>query len=253
MDVWMSPGKYVISYPISAGKDFNMVLSHHTADPVTSVQDVDLEDVKEQYKEFDPRIRKVISMIEHPIQRWPLLVTGPLESWSSKCQRIVLMGDAAHSMTNHMAQGAATAMEDGIFLGVVLKAVVQGSMSLQDAIGLYEKERIPKARRKQEISFLNGEIWHLAGDEASRRDAVMREELEGEGKVLMRSPNLYGDPAIVREVYGYDAEAHANSAVEKRLHGKEAITERGWRKDVRKETWDSIAGWFTDTKEKAKL
>src|SRR4051794_26783591 len=29
MEVWMADRSYIISYPISAGKDFNMVLSHH--------------------------------------------------------------------------------------------------------------------------------------------------------------------------------------------------------------------------------
>jgi salicylate hydroxylase len=248
MDVWMSDRKYIISYPISAGKDFNMVLSHHTAEPVSSVQDVEKEFVMEQYKEFDPRMRKVISMIEHPIQRWPLLVTGPLKSWSTECKRVVLMGDAAHSMVNHMAQGAATAMEDGVFLGVVIKSVLQGLTSLEQAMKLYEKERMPKARRKQEVSFLNGEIWHLAGEEAAKRDAAMKHELDNGGTVLTRSPNLYADPQTVREVYGYDAQTHAVKAVEKETSVKEKMVDRGWRKDIRKETWDDVMGWFVDAK-----
>ena len=41
------------------------------------------------------------------------MATGPLESWSSPVKNVVLMGDAARSMVNHMAQGAATSMEDG--------------------------------------------------------------------------------------------------------------------------------------------
>jgi len=36
---------------------------------------------------------------------------------------VVLMGDAAHSMVNHMAQRAATSMEDGAFWGDVIKEV----------------------------------------------------------------------------------------------------------------------------------
>jgi len=249
----MDKGAYIIAYPISAGKDFNMVFSHHTPDPVSSVQPVEQAEVKEQYKNFDPRIRKVISMIDHQIQRWPLLVTGPLESWSSDCKRIVLMGDAAHSMVNHMAQGAATAMEDGVFLGGVLKAVVEGSISLRTAVDLYEKERMPRARRKQEVSFLNGEIWHLSGKAAERRDAAMIAELGGNGMVQMRTPNLHGDPGMMREIYSYDAGAHAAFAVERELRGREAVAEKGWRKDIRKETYDSIVGWFAEDRVEAKL
>ena len=73
------------------------------------------------------------------------MVTGPLESWSSRCKNVVLMGDAAHSMVNHMAQGAATSMEDGAFLAKCIAKVVQGKMPLDEAVRVYEKERMPKA------------------------------------------------------------------------------------------------------------
>ena len=69
--------------------------------------------------------------------------------------------DAAHSMVNHMAQGAATSMEDGAFLGRAIGAVVQGKISMKEAIGIYEKTRMPLAHVKQQVSFLNGAIWQL--------------------------------------------------------------------------------------------
>lgn len=34
IEVWMAPHAYIITYPISAGKDFNMVHSHHHPNPV---------------------------------------------------------------------------------------------------------------------------------------------------------------------------------------------------------------------------
>ena len=120
MEVWMAPGGYIISYPISDGRDFNMVLSHHCDHTVNSVEDIDMNELYAQYKDFDPRIKRVVDMIPHA-QRWPLLVTGPLDSWSNAQKNVVLMGDAAHSMTNHMAQGAATSMEDGAFLAICIR------------------------------------------------------------------------------------------------------------------------------------
>lgn len=50
MEVWMAPGSYIISYPISGGGDFNMVLSHHTDRLVDQVEDVNPEEVRETYK-----------------------------------------------------------------------------------------------------------------------------------------------------------------------------------------------------------
>jgi salicylate hydroxylase len=261
MEVWMAPNAYIISYPISAGRLFNMVLSHHVPldkypAQVGKPQDVTLDEVWEQYKDFDPRIVKILHMLKPGIQRWPLLVTEPLPSWSDENRRVILLGDAAHSMTNHMAQGAATAMEDGAFLGIVIGAALQGKMSLKEAVELYEKERMPKAKRKQDVSFLNGAIWHLSGEQAEARNRVMSEELPkqstqdstseyGSGKVLMRSPNLYGDPSTVLEVYGYDAEVHAQDAVARHLNGGKEVWD-----DIRlpREAREKIVGWFLDEK-----
>jgi salicylate hydroxylase len=146
------------------------------------------------------------------------MVTGPLKTWSSPQKNVVLMGDAAHSMVNHMAQGAATSMEDAAFLAKCIEAVVQGKIGLREAINLYEQERMPKAWAKQQVSFINGAIWHLPdGPEQQARDAAMAPELEG--KYFIKSSNLYGDPQTVLDVYGYDVEAHAEVAVAKYLHG----------------------------------
>ncbi|KAL9065114.1 MAG: hypothetical protein Q9157_007591 [Trypethelium eluteriae] len=246
MEVWMSEKAYIISYPISAGTDFNMVLSHHRPHPVSTVEDISMADLRAEYATFDPRIQRIVDMIPNA-QRWPLLVTGPLPSWSSPCGNVVLMGDAAHSMTNHMAQGAATSMEDGAFLSVVLREVLAARIALPDAIRLYERERMPKAFRKQQVSFLNGAIWQLPEGEAQRaRDRAMEPELRGEP--LLRSPNLYGDPATVLEVYGYDAEAHAERALQEWYNGQD------WRKDegtgIEAPVAEKVMNWFLPEKEK---
>ncbi len=91
MEVWMSDHAYIISYPISACTVLNLVLSHHRDPPVDQVQDADMDEFRATYKDFDPRIKRVVDMIPEA-QRWPLLLTGPLESWSSKEKNVVLMG-----------------------------------------------------------------------------------------------------------------------------------------------------------------
>lgn len=146
------------------------------------------------------------------------MVTGPLETWSSPQKNVVLMGDAAHSMVNHMAQGAATSMEDGAFLAKCVESVVQGKLSMREAVGIYEAERMPKAYEKQQVSFINGAIWQLPdGPLQEGRDAAMAPELQG--KYIVRSSNLYGDPQTVLDVYGYDVQGHAQDAVEKHCQG----------------------------------
>lgn len=168
---------------------------------VHNVEDVTKEEVLEIYKEYDPAIRRALEMIEHPLKRWPLLLTV-CPTWTPKQKNMVLIGDAAHSMTNHMAQGAATSMEDGAFLGIVISEVAKGKMKLADALDVYETERMPLADLKQQISFLNGLVYHAEdGSEGQRRrDAALEKELRGE--YLVRSPNIYADPYTWRTVYG---------------------------------------------------
>lgn len=99
-------------------------------------------------------------------------------------------------------------MEDGAFLARALAKVVQGKISLAESIEIYEKGRMPKAYLKQQVSYLNGAIWHLPEGPLQEvfvhgpkrcscslfqaRDKAMAGELRGEQ--FMRSPNLYGDP-----------------------------------------------------------
>jgi 2-polyprenyl-6-methoxyphenol hydroxylase-like FAD-dependent oxidoreductase len=55
-----------------------------------------------------------------------------------------------------MAQGAATSMEDGAFLGRVISEVVRGVITMPEAITIYEKTRMPRAWTKQQASFTAG-------------------------------------------------------------------------------------------------
>jgi salicylate hydroxylase len=152
------------------------------------------------------------------------------------------MGDAAHSMVNHMAQGAATSMEDGAFLARCIAKVVEGRIRMDEAVQIYETERMPKAAMKQQVSFLNGAIWHLPdGPEQRARDEAMAPELQE--KYYVRSSNLYGDPQTVLEVYGYDCEGHAETVLAKYLNkGKEpADPETGITASMQQKYMD----WFT--------
>ncbi|KAK5208123.1 hypothetical protein LTR41_006059 [Exophiala xenobiotica] len=239
MEVWMSDKAYIISYPISHGTQFNMVLSHHCDRLVDDVEDIDMSEFREAYKDFDPRIKRIVDMVPEA-RRWPLLVTGPLKTWSSPEKNVVLMGDAAHSMVNHMAQGAATSMEDGAFLARTLAKHVEGKISLPEAIEIYEKGRMPKAYFKQQVSFLNGAIWHLPdGPLQEARDKAMSVELRGDQ--FMRSPNLYGDPDTTMSVYGYDAEQDADLAIKAHLDRQEP---RDPKTGVTDREFERFVGWW---------
>lgn len=259
IDVWSLEKGYVITYPISAGKDWNTVLSHHRASPVTDVEtDVDISELRDFYKDVDPRLKKVIDLIPDS-KRWPLLVTGPLKSWSSPQKNVVLMGDAAHSMVNHLAQGAATSMEDGAFLGRVLGEVVRGVISMPEAIDIYEKTRMPRAWIKQQASFTTGGIYMAeenprgkardASSAASVQMTPQQADVAGlHQKPVVSAPdanahswNLWGAPETVQSIFGYDAEGDADNAVLQHLQAKGPWDEVTGLSQGLEEKW---TGWY---------
>jgi salicylate hydroxylase len=55
MEVWMSDNSYIITYPISDGELFNLVLSHHEPKPMDQWEADVMPALRETYKDYDPR------------------------------------------------------------------------------------------------------------------------------------------------------------------------------------------------------
>lgn len=71
----------------------------------------------------------------------PLFRRDPIETWGRGCA--TLLGDAAHPVLPHTAQGAALAIEDAVALGIVLRR--EGD--LPSALRAYEQVRARRTRR----------------------------------------------------------------------------------------------------------
>lgn len=259
IDVWSLDQGYIIQYPISAGREWNAVMSHYRDQPVTDVEkDCDMSEMVEYYKDLDPRILKILKLVPSS-KRWPLLITGPLESWSSPQKNVVLMGDSAHSMVNHLAQGAATSMEDGAFLGRVLAECVNGVLNLPEAITIYEKARMPRAWIKQQASFVMGGIYMADPERAAYRDSSSADSVQNTTPAMAdvrnlnsqqkitgadanaRSWNLWGAPETVQSIFGYDAEGDADFAVLKYLQEKSPWDRVTGVSHALEEKW---TGWY---------
>jgi 2-polyprenyl-6-methoxyphenol hydroxylase-like FAD-dependent oxidoreductase len=68
--------------------------------------------------------------------------------------RIVLIGDAAHATTPHLASGAGMAIEDGIVLG----EEIESSASLQEALQRFMARRFERCRKVIDNSVKLGQI-----------------------------------------------------------------------------------------------
>lgn len=122
MDAWVGPGGYILLYPLTAGRELNIVTASEQPRPVTQLEDVSVSEFLDHYKGWDPFIVKILHLVKET-KRWPLNIIPPAKSWSNKDKNIILMGkhafrfpdhanretgDAAHGMQNHMVSKIST-------------------------------------------------------------------------------------------------------------------------------------------------
>jgi salicylate hydroxylase/6-hydroxynicotinate 3-monooxygenase len=84
------------------------------------------------------------------VHKWAIVDRDPLPRWGDG--RMVLLGDAGHPMTQYMAQGAATAMEDAV---VLCRAIEASPNDIPAAFGRYEAVRKQRTARIQGTSQQN--------------------------------------------------------------------------------------------------
>ncbi len=112
--------------------------------------------------------------IRQNIKDSALVVYRPLESllvsppWNNGA--IVLVGDAVHATTPHLAAGAALGMEDAI----VLAEELDRAPSIEAAATAYAKRRFERCRMVVENSLRLGEI-EIAGLQTDEHARIMRE------------------------------------------------------------------------------
>lgn len=136
-------------------------------------------------------------------------------------------------------------MEDGAFLGTVISEVTRGTITLTEAIQLYEKKRIPRAWVKQQASFVSGTLNMATGDDAMRRNMASAREVKAWDQNILhpseglpatyRSWQMYCTPTTVPGILYYDPEGDADNAVCEYLQSK---TEMDTSTFVTKGLWD---------------
>jgi salicylate hydroxylase len=118
----------------------------------------------------DESVEQIVNALGQT-RRWALYDREPLERWHHG--HITLLGDAAHPMLPHKAQGAAQAIEDA----VVLAQVLQGAEAseIEQRLSQYEVCRRPQASLIQQESRQNGRAFLLPDGQAQQmRDAALR-------------------------------------------------------------------------------
>ena len=99
-----------------------------------------------------------------------------------------MIGDAAHAMTPHAAQGGAMAIEDAF----ILAECIQNNPNIASAFEAFQTSRQPRTTRVAELSAQNRRIYQMGGVMALARNSVM--PFIPASLLLRRLDWLYGGP-----------------------------------------------------------
>jgi salicylate hydroxylase len=169
--VWVGPERHVVHFPVRSGRFLMLAAivpwTEEIPEDWAAVGDRDA--AIEPFEPWDPVLFGLMKLTTsvHP---WPLLDRNPYDYWS--LGRVTLLGDAAHPMLPHQAQGAAQAVEDTFVLANKLDGIA--AEDVPAALTAYEKGRIRRATAIQQASRDHGAAYHLPdGPDQQERDRIM--------------------------------------------------------------------------------
>jgi len=184
--LWLGRDAHLVHYPVKAGRVINIVAI--TADswnaPGWSAPAGRADFLPRLVAEsWAPAALALLNLPEAWL-KWTLYDRGPLMRWSQG--PVALLGDAAHPMLPHLAQGAAMAIEDAAVAAQCLARMPDDAAA---ALQTYCAIRRGRACRVQRLAARNGAHYHLPGARALLRDMAMR--MMGGARLLRHYDWLY--------------------------------------------------------------
>jgi 2-polyprenyl-6-methoxyphenol hydroxylase-like FAD-dependent oxidoreductase len=132
--------------------------------PERTVLDDELGAARDRFAGWAAPVQEVLdatpaeAVMRHDVHHLP----GGLPRYTTG--RVVLVGDAAHGTLPTMGQGAATALEDGLCVGLLVGAPVAAGGRLAPALDGFDAARRPRCRALARSSVASGRFGaHLAG------------------------------------------------------------------------------------------
>jgi salicylate hydroxylase len=165
--VWAGPNCHLVHYPLRGGQQYNLVVTFHSREQETwGVREGSKEEVLSY---FDGIHALPHQMLDRPTswKRWATADREPVERWSFG--RATILGDAAHPMTQYVAQGACQALEDAVTLGAAVEAA---GNDFEAAFKLYEQARIPRTARVLYAARDMGRVYHAKGVDRMARNTL---------------------------------------------------------------------------------
>ena len=131
------------------------------------------EKLKKDFEGWHPALQTVIDCADkNEVYRWSLHNRAPIRQWGEG--RVTLLGDSAHPTLPYLAQGAVMAIEDG----AVLTRALGMCGNVEDALKLYERNRVDRTAKIVEQSTFNRRLFHLPSVAEMRAAFANRREGE---------------------------------------------------------------------------
>jgi 2-polyprenyl-6-methoxyphenol hydroxylase-like FAD-dependent oxidoreductase len=165
--LWLCPGGHVVHYPVSGGREMNIVAITDKAPEIAAEQSCSAAEVSACFEPMSPDLRYVLGLASS-WRRWVASDRPPAAIWGRG--KTTLMGDAAHPMLPTLAQGAVAALEDAVLLADSL--ATGGDVAA--AFRRYEYRRRTRVSRLQKASRAQSTLYHLDGWPRALRNIALR-------------------------------------------------------------------------------
>lgn len=190
VQLWMGPDAHLVAYPISAGRQINVVaiVSGTWNRPGWSAPG-DTNEIKGAFAtaRWPATARMLIGAVDG-WRKWALFTLPHIDRWSEGA--VTLLGDAAHAMLPFAAQGAGMAIEDAAVLAKALSDCTgDDTAGIPAALKRYARMRRARVLKVQRMARQQGRIYHLSGPLAIARDLAIR--AIGPERMLARQDWIY--------------------------------------------------------------
>lgn len=213
--IWSGPNGYIIQYPINGGREVNFgVWAWKKGEwkEKTWVLDKQKGKMMEDFKSWGPLVQRMLENMSEETQFWATHHHS-IRPKSYFNGRAIVIGDAAHSMTPHLGQGAAVSMEDSYVMAQVVQDIAthhaEGRSErecIEAAFTGYENVRRPRFEAIFDNSLHAMNVW----SDLWREDLTEADLQEFEREAQQRMAWIW-DPRLEEE--GEKARALAREAL----------------------------------------
>lgn len=166
--IWLGPKCHTIYYPLRSGTILNLACVFEV-DHTRDMSDWNMQkELHRTYAGQHPTILKLLPLLE---DRRYIATTERIATKEWSRGRVTLLGDAAHAMTQNMAQGGAMAVEDAV---VLADKLVNSPHDVAAAFTAYQNARYLRTARVQVCARFYGEVMHMVGAEGDLRNTMFK-------------------------------------------------------------------------------